>query len=337
MREHMKYTLDCLEYYLSVTRGEKRYCDPYHCKCHGNSTTCPYFHTVPTVPKSDSDYFAYLLNMREIDLAKQKICGHNYKAPNYNDFILWKGAELIAERRERNNTNTTTHPAFQVFMEWREHEEVKKNIEVEGYAIIRAVYGANPSPKRMDKYERKLCSLFDHRRYGSFYETASTKRTKEFWDLLNYKKSSKMRKLKAYYLKQIELYKAQAKKIRLSEKRREIQQEVREEFRKHYPYCSECESIRIHCGSTVKCGPESKCKRYWSQFPFRSNEDDSEADDLVDEFTSVADVETPFSHTTEKDPIDAIPSSTKCSFSIQKPRSVSPRKSKPTKEDKPEE
>jgi len=284
---HKKYTLDCLEYYMQTREKEKRqFNSPHYCDYTIEYTTIdPGFeqlfieildttYTVPVVPKSDSDYFDYLLNMREMDLARQKICGNNYIAPNYDDFILWKGAELIAERRKKNNTNTTTHPAFQVFMEWREHEEVKKNIEEERYQIIKMVYSGQ-NEKRMDKYERKLCRAYDF--YGSFYETGSATRTKEFWNLLHCKRSRKMRKLKAYYLKQIEVYKAKAVKIRLSEKKREIQKEAREEFRRHYPYCPRCESrTRGGVYKIVECDLESNCcKRHWPQFPFMSNEDGS--------------------------------------------------------------
>ena len=78
------------------------------------------------VPKEDFDYFDSLLELRRQEVERQKTRSYaDYMPPDYNDFKVWKGVEKI------NNVMKKLHPAYEVFMEWREGEMIKENIEAE--------------------------------------------------------------------------------------------------------------------------------------------------------------------------------------------------------------
>jgi hypothetical protein len=71
--------------------------------------------TIVAVQVSKSNFYNFDL----MEVTKQKICCDNGKIhipPNYDDFMVCKGVEV-------------THPAFEVFMEWRELKIVEDDID----------------------------------------------------------------------------------------------------------------------------------------------------------------------------------------------------------------
>lgn len=89
------------------------------------------------VPKEDFDYFDSLLELRRQEVERQNTRSYDdYVPPNYNDFKVWKGVEKISSVMKK------LHPAYEVFMEWREGELIKENIEAERrWALCVQIHG----------------------------------------------------------------------------------------------------------------------------------------------------------------------------------------------------
>jgi hypothetical protein len=60
-----------------------------------------------TVKESGFDYSGLLLSMRELGIARQKICGGNYTPASYDVFVLSKGAKLIDKRNKRQSKDSS--------------------------------------------------------------------------------------------------------------------------------------------------------------------------------------------------------------------------------------
>ena len=111
--------------------------------------------------------FDFLLTKREKELTRQhkQVVGNSdgdknksrccYVPPDYDDFMVRKGAEII------RNKFRNIHPAYEVFMQWREYELIQENIQQKEDKVAQKIDGENfNNSQYLNKRERKCLWLY---------------------------------------------------------------------------------------------------------------------------------------------------------------------------------
>jgi len=192
--------------------------------------------------------FDFLLKKREKELMRQhkQVVGNSdgdkiksrccYVPPDYDDFMARKGAEII--RNKRRNI----HPAYEVFMQWREHELIQENIKQEEYNLADTIDSEYRRTRQyLNKREEKCLWLYGKNRNQNFWYPGSTHIERGFIELLNKQNNDKkgtqkvcsplMKKFQLRFQTEMNDYKRKANALRLMEKKIEIRDDAKSAYK----------------------------------------------------------------------------------------------------------
>jgi len=201
------------------------------------------------------DYFNDLLEMSKDETRRALLSssgGEKY-IPSYipTDLRILDGIEIMDRKNKKRITHT--HPAFEIFMDWRELEIVKENIQKEGHTLVLRVFELRKQKERykekkkkrtgegVNRDEKKKEHMLFNKCFLSYIEERSNDidRRKRFekWAIENSRISTKkkstsqrcheeLEKWILSYRRAIEQYKRNAHLHRFLEKTQEIREEA---------------------------------------------------------------------------------------------------------------
>ena len=191
--------------------------------------------------------FDFLLTKREKELTRQhkQVVGNSdgdtiksrcccYVPPDYDDFMVRKGAEII------RNKFRNIHPAYEVFMQWREYELIQENIQQKEDKVAQKIDGENfNNSQYLNKRERKCLWLYGNSLVQSNWN--GTHNERGFIELLkqnNDKNDDKkvvcspmMKKFQLQFQTEMKEYKEKANALRLMEKKIEIRDDAKSAYK----------------------------------------------------------------------------------------------------------
>lgn len=167
------------------------------------------------------------------DKIKSRCC---YVPPDYDDFMARKGAEII--RNKRRNI----HPAYEVFMQWREFELIQENIKQEEVNLADKIGSEYLSTRQyLNKREIECLRLYGKSRVQNFWYPGSTHIERGFIELLNKQNNDKkgikkvcsplMKKYQLRFQTEMNDYKQKANALRLMEKKIEIRDDAKSAYK----------------------------------------------------------------------------------------------------------